>query len=155
MSKAFTRETDELTEPPSTPPTLSPLPPGSKNYITVPGMARLQQELQELSSEPATEATRQRAGEIIQILRTVVVVAPPPQPWNQVLFGATVTVRNQLGAETVYHIVGKDETDADRNFISWFSPLAKSLLKAHVGQRVRFRAPSGEETLEVLQIGYG
>jgi transcription elongation factor GreB len=63
-------------------------------------------------------------------------------------------VRNQHGEQTVYRIVGKDETDTDRNCISWTSPIAKALLKAHVGDHVRFRAPEGEQDLEITGIRY-
>jgi transcription elongation factor GreB len=154
MSKAFTRETDEAPERPLTTRTSSSLPSGSKNYITAQGVVRLQRELKQLSSESVSEAARQRTLEIERSLSSAFVVAPPPRPWNRVLFGATVTVRNRLGDEAVYRIVGKDESDADRNFISWFSPLAKALLKAQVGERVRFRTPTGEETLEITGIRY-
>jgi transcription elongation factor GreB len=154
MSKAFTRETDDAPERPLNTRAPSPLPPGSKNYITARGVARLQRELKQLSAEPATEAARQRTLEIERCLSSATVVAPPPRPWNRVLFGATVTVRNRLGDEAVYHIVGQDESDADRNFINWYSPLAKALLKAHVGERVHFRTPTGEEPLEITRVRY-
>jgi hypothetical protein len=80
MSKAFTRETDELTEGPLTLQRPSPLPAGSKNYTTVQGHARLQQELKQLLSEPIKELTRQRTLEIEQSLKSAIVVAPPPPP---------------------------------------------------------------------------
>jgi len=63
-------------------------------------------------------------------------------------------VRNHLGDEAVYHIVGKDEVDADRNFISWYSPLAKALLKTRVGGHIQFRSPNGEENLEIIGVRY-
>ncbi|MBI4660573.1 MAG: GreA/GreB family elongation factor [Verrucomicrobia bacterium] len=50
--------------------------------------------------------------------------------------------------------VGIDETDIDRNWISWLSPIAKALLNARLGQGVRFKFPSGEEELEILSIVY-
>jgi transcription elongation factor GreB len=50
--------------------------------------------------------------------------------------------------------VGVDEIDLDRGWVSWASPIAKALLNATLGQRVRFRFPSGEEQLEVLKISY-
>jgi transcription elongation factor GreB len=154
MSKAFTRETDELPERPPVAKALLP-PSGSKNYITPQGVRRLERELKQLASEPATEAARQRTSDIERSLSSAVVVASPPPPWNRVLFGAAVTVRNLSGDEAVYHIVGQDEADADRNFINWFSPLAKALLKARLGERVHFRSPDGGEVLEILAIKYG
>jgi len=82
------------------------------------------------------------------------VVQPLPPPHEQIRFGATVTVRECSGAESRYRIVGVDETDIDRGWVSWLSPIAKALLNARVGQRVRFKFPSGEEELEIVSIDY-
>ncbi|MCX7825223.1 MAG: GreA/GreB family elongation factor [Verrucomicrobiae bacterium] len=83
-----------------------------------------------------------------------VVVAQPPAERDRVQFGATVTVRDRSGQETRYRIVGVDETDIDRGWVSWLSPVAKALLNARLGERVRFKFPSGEEELEVVGIAY-
>jgi transcription elongation factor GreB len=56
--------------------------------------------------------------------------------------------------ESTYRIVGVDETDIDRNWVSWLSPIAKALLNARVGQRVRFKFPSGEAELEIIRVAY-
>jgi transcription elongation factor GreB len=50
--------------------------------------------------------------------------------------------------------VGVDEIDIDRGWVSWQSPIAKALLNGKRGQRIRFKFPSGEETLEILDISY-
>jgi transcription elongation factor GreB len=70
-----------------------------------------------------------------------------------VSFGATVTVRRKDG-EISYRIVGVDEADPDRGWVSWPSPIARALLQARLGERVSFKFPSGEETLEILEISY-
>src|ERR1051325_8489293 len=49
---------------------------------------------------------------------------------THVFFGATVRYANSAGTERVVRIVGVDETDLDRNYISWVSPLARTLMKA-------------------------
>jgi transcription elongation factor GreB len=71
-----------------------------------------------------------------------------------VRFGATVTVRDQNGGESCYRIVGVGETDINRGWVSWLSPVAKALLHARVGQWVKFRFPSGEEQLEIISVKY-
>jgi len=38
--------------------------------------------------------------------------------------------------------------------VSWLSPIAKALLNARLGQRVRFQSPSGEVELEIVDIRY-
>ncbi|MBI1842287.1 MAG: GreA/GreB family elongation factor [Verrucomicrobia bacterium] len=160
MSKAFTRESDDAPESPEWTRQPSPLPPGVKNYITEGGLRRLRAELQKLVDAPPKAATRPapsldpQVTALSEILRTVVLVAPPPPPWDQVKFGAKVRVRGPGGEVREYWIVGVDETDIDRGWVSWLSPIAKALLNARIGQRVRFRFPSGEESLEILEIAY-
>jgi transcription elongation factor GreB len=73
---------------------------------------------------------------------------------THVFFGATVRYANAAGAERVVRIVGLDEVDLDRDYISWVSPLAKALTKAGPGDTVVLRAPGGTEELEVLEVRY-
>jgi len=154
MSKAFTRESDDLPERAALKRPASALPPGAKNYFTRDGVDALRRELEKLESEPDSPSIRQRIFEIQQSLQSAVVTPSPPPPWDQVLFGAIVTVRDQRGEESTYRIVGVDEMDIDRGWISWLSPLAKALLKARVGNQVRFRAPGGDQSLEIIAVRY-
>jgi transcription elongation factor GreB len=73
---------------------------------------------------------------------------------SQVFFGATVRYANAAGTERVVCIVGADEVDLDRNYISWLSPLARALMKSAPGDRVLLHAPGGTEGLEVLDVHY-
>jgi transcription elongation factor GreB len=73
---------------------------------------------------------------------------------SQVFFGATVRDASASGTERVVSIVGADEVDLDRNYISWVSPLARALMKAGVGDRVVLRAPGSTEQLEILEVRY-
>ena len=73
---------------------------------------------------------------------------------THVFFGATVRYANAAGAERVVRIVGLDEIDLDRDYISWVSPLAKALTKAGPGDTVVLRAPGGTEELEILDVRY-
>ena len=52
------------------------------------------------------------------------------------------------------HIVGIDEVDLNRHFISWRSPLARALMKAGEGDRVVLHAPGGSEQLEIIEVCY-
>ena len=169
MSKAFTRESDDAPELPALPRASSQLPPGTKNYLTADGAEKLRRELEQLTqaerprlaSLPASDEARQQLRalgaqirQLEEILQTAEIVQAPAPPWEQVRFGATVTVRDRGGVETRYRIVGVDETDTDRDWVSWRSPIARALLNARVGERVKFRAPAGEMELEVVGIGY-
>jgi len=73
---------------------------------------------------------------------------------THVFFGATVRFANASGAERTVSVVGADEVDLDRNYISWVSPLARALMKSAAGERVVLHAPGGTEQLEVLEVRY-
>ena len=169
MSKAFTREDDDAPELPDLPLPATTLAPGAKNYITPAGAQKLRDELQRLvevtrpelaeaSDDP--DAKRQlarldqRIMQLEESLQSAEVVPSPSGPPDVARFGATVMVRESDGTETSYRIVGVDETDMDRNWVSWMSPIAKALLNAKRGERIRFKFPSGEETLEIIKIRY-
>lgn len=73
---------------------------------------------------------------------------------DQVFFGATVVVCDEDGAESTYSIVGVDEADPNKGWISWVSPLARALIKLREGDVARFASPLGERELEVLDVRY-
>jgi transcription elongation factor GreB len=73
---------------------------------------------------------------------------------DQIFFGATVTVRNAKGDERTLSIVGVDEIDTARGYVSWVSPIARALLKAHAGDTVTLSTPGGVEELDVLAVRY-
>ena len=73
---------------------------------------------------------------------------------DQVFFGATVTYAHANGDESTITIVGVDEIDLKRNYISWISPLARALMKARPGDAVTLRAPGGVEELDVIEVRY-
>jgi len=73
---------------------------------------------------------------------------------DRVYFGATVSVADTTGRERTVSIVGIDEIDTARGYISWISPMARALLKAREGDVVTVRTPAGPEDLEVLSVRY-
>ena len=77
------------------------------------------------------------------------------QAATQVFFGATVRYANAAGTQRVVSIVGVDEVDLDRNYISWMSPLARALMKSGPGDCVLLHAPGGTEQLRILEVRYG
>ena len=148
MSKAYTKEDDR---PEPDPPKLrpSPLPPGTPNYITPAGAARLKADLD------AGTGPVERLREIRNALGTAVILNPPSDDLDVVKFGAWVTVRSLAdGKEVRYRIVGVDETDVARGWISWISPVAMALLNQDVGDRVKVALPSGQRELEIVDVTY-
>ena len=73
---------------------------------------------------------------------------------DRVFFGATVTYKDAAGQEHVVSIVGIDEVDLDRHYISWRSPLAHALMKSSPGERVVLHAPTKTEHLQILDVDY-
>jgi transcription elongation factor GreB len=185
MSKAFTRESEPV-EDEDDDIEASPLPAGSRNYMTPGGFARLKAELDELTAKerPELVATvawaasngdrsengdslygKKRLREIDRRIRFLVKrldtaeVVDPSTPRDddgadRVYFGATVTVRGGDGDERTVSIVGIDETDAARGYISWISPMARALIRAREGDTVQLRTPGGLEELEVVEVAY-
>jgi len=85
----------------------------------------------------------------------VVVDSNEQQHLEKVFFGAWVTIFNlDDDSEQTYRIVGKDELDPSKGYISWVSPLAKALHGKIVGDVVRVNTPKGEGEFEVVEIRY-
>ncbi len=76
------------------------------------------------------------------------------QAATRAFFGATVRYANAAGVERVVSIVGTDEIDLNRNYISWVSPLARALMKSEAGDSVVLQVPGGTEHLTVLDVSY-
>jgi transcription elongation factor GreB len=92
-----------------------------------------------------------------RITSAVVVDPAAPRPGSaaaRAFFGATVTYKDAAGLEHVVSIVGIDEVNLDRGYISYRSPLALALMKACPGDRVDLRAPLKTEHLEVINVEY-
>ena len=157
-------------------------PPKSAPYITQEGAARLRAEYDQLwrvrrpevvraLSAAAAEGDRSENAEYIyrkkelrEIDRRVhylqlrlpelkVVDATPSDP-GRVYFGAWIDVADPQGDEKRYRIVGPDEIDPARGYISIDSPLAKALLKRGVGEIVKLMLPGGEAELELIAVRY-
>ena len=82
------------------------------------------------------------------------VVDHTPESDAQVFFGAWVTVADQQGETHCYRIVGADEFDPHRNWISVDAPMSRALLKRGLDEVVRVRLPEGEAEFEIVEIRY-
>jgi transcription elongation factor GreB len=71
-----------------------------------------------------------------------------------VFFGAWVTIVDEQGKEQEYRIVGADESDAARRYISVDSPLARALLGKAVDDDVVVDLPNGAAGYAVIAIRY-
>ena len=73
---------------------------------------------------------------------------------DQIFFGATVTLRSAKDGERTVSIVGIDEIDTARGYISWVSPMARALIKAREGDTVTLHTPGGVDELEIVVVRY-
>jgi transcription elongation factor GreB len=87
-------------------------------------------------------------------LREVVVVERIPDDTSKVFFGAWVELEDADGNVYRYRIVGPDETDPEKNFISVDSPMAKALLRKTEGDEVVVNRPNGTTAFVVLSVHY-
>ncbi len=153
-----------------------------KNYVTPPGFEKLRAEYVELLNverpkivEVVTWAAsngdrsenadyqygKRRLREIdrrVHFLKNRMedaeVVDPTKLKSEKVIFGATVTLENEDGVQSVYQIVGEDEIDIINKKISWRAPLAAAVLGKKVDDEIKLQKPSGLELLTLLKIEF-
>lgn len=77
-----------------------------------------------------------------------------PADTDRVFFGAFVTLEDEDGEEMSLRIVGHDETDTSKRWISVDAPLAKALLGKSLDDEVTVAAPGGETTWLITEIHY-
>lgn len=181
MSKAFTKENPDAPDDDEDI-VLPALPAGTKNYMTPGGHGRLKTELGHLITVDRPEVTRvvswaasngdrsengdylygkkrlreidRRMRYLVQRLDAAEVIDPTTRDTDQVFFGATVSVVNQRNQQKTISIVGLDEVDPQRGYVSWVSPIARALTKNREGDTVMLPTPGGIEELEILAVQY-
>jgi transcription elongation factor GreB len=184
VSKAFTREDDAPADDfDGDDDEQNPIPPGSKNYMTPLGWRKMRDELTWLVKTERPNVTsvvswaaklgdrsenadyqygKKRLREIDRRIRYLTkrleaaeVVDPAArEDTDQVFFGATVTYATSEGGEQTVRIVGIDEMDPARRYVSWISPVARALIKAREGDTVNLKTPAGEQQIEIIEVTY-
>ena len=155
-----------------------------KNYITPEGHAKIEAEYQQLLKVERPEVVRVvswaagngdrsengdyiygkkrlrqidgRLRFLMQRMDAAVIVDPAAQQGlEKVFFGAWVTLfslKNET--EVTYRIVGQDELEPSLGYISWVSPLARSIIGKQVGDTVNVITPAGDEQYEIIDVQY-
>jgi len=82
------------------------------------------------------------------------VVGTLPADRDRVFFGAWVTLEDMAGTAVTYRIVGVDEFDPARNWISVDSPVARALLRRTLDEEFTVRTPAGEVRYCVVEVRY-
>ncbi len=154
-----------------------------KNYITPIGYERLKDEALHLINQSRPEIVRtvqwaasngdrsengdyiygkkklreidKRIRFLTERLNKAVVVDPTKrEPTKQIFFGATVTLLDCSECEKTYTIVGVDETNPDKGYISWKAPLAKALIKLFEGDTVTFKKNQSTRKYIITNVSY-
>ena len=152
------------------------------NYITREGAQKLQDELTRLwnverprvtqgVADAAAEGDRSENAEYIygkkrlreidrrvrflkKRLDVLTVVEDTPDNTHKVYFASWVKVEDEEGDEVVYRIVGPDETDFDRGYISIESPMGRALLGKSLDDEVTVKRPKGDAVFVILEIAF-
>ena len=85
-------------------------------------------------------------------LKVLTIVDETPPEDGRVYFGSWVTIEDEDAKTFTYRLVGPDETDADKKWISMDSPMGKALMSRSVGDEVTVRRPKGELTYEISDV---
>ena len=89
----------------------------------------------------------------LEVLR---IVDRLPADRGRAYFGAWVELASPADDSVLRcRLVGPDEIDPARHYISIDSPLGRALLGRAVDDEVRVQTPAGPRTWEILSIGYG
>jgi len=158
-----------------------PPQPKKSPYITGDGYEALQRELNGLwarrkevtkaLSAAAAEGDRSENAEYIyrkkeqagidrrirylqKRLPDLTVVRDAPTNPEQVFFGAWVTLEDDGGKEHTYRIVGPDEFDPEKGWISMDSPMARALLKKAIDDEVSVETPNGVDEYVIVEVRY-
>jgi transcription elongation factor GreB len=96
-----------------------------------------------------------RARYLSKRIPVLKVVEAAPSQRDAVFFGATMTLENVESGETVrYRIVGPDETDARKGWISIDSPMARAVLKKRLDDEFDAELPGGRTRFAILNVSY-
>jgi transcription elongation factor GreB len=154
----------------------------AKQYITPDGAKKLRAELEQLwtverprvtqeVADAAAQGDRSENAEYIygkkrlreidrrvrflsKRLDAVTIVSEVPTDASRVFFGAWVTLEDDDGATVTYRIVGPDESDVDKGWISMEAPVARALMGRRDGDDVTVRRPKGDITYTIVGIRY-
>jgi transcription elongation factor GreB len=157
-----------------------PPSPSSSPYITPEGYQKLESELKDLWDKrkevtraltaAAAEGDRSENAEYIyrkkelrEIDRRIrylqtrmpkLKIVSEVGDTKKIYFGAIVTLEDEEGNELTYRIVGADEIDTDKNYISIDAPMSKSLLGKSVDDEVMVKIDEKTSRYLVTTVEY-
>jgi transcription elongation factor GreB len=91
---------------------------------------------------------------LVKRLEDLKIVDYSPEQNGKVFFGAYVELENEAGNIVHYRVVGTDEIDTKRNYITINSPVARALIGKQVDDEVNVNTPSGVKLWFINKIQY-
>jgi len=87
-------------------------------------------------------------------LKTVTIIDPATSRGDEgkVCFGAWIRLEDEEAVETIYRIVGPDEFDVSKGYISMDSPVGRALLGREEGSAVVVKRPKGDVKYEIVEV---
>lgn len=96
-----------------------------------------------------------RIADLSGILANVQIVDPSSYEHKSVNFGSTIILQEmESEKEFKYTIVGSYESNPEKGYISFHSPIAKNIIGKNKGDEVTIKLPRGESEFEILDIFY-
>ncbi|MEO7635631.1 MAG: transcription elongation factor GreA [Sphingomicrobium sp.] len=115
----------------------------------------------DLSENAEYHAAKERQGQIEATIADIEdqlsraqLIDPTSLSGDKVLFGATVTLKDEDGKTIKYQLVGQVEADAKVGRISYNSPLGRALIGRQSGEEVEVSAPSGDRYYQIKKIEF-
>ncbi|ELX8380152.1 transcription elongation factor GreB [Providencia vermicola] len=82
------------------------------------------------------------------------IVEPDPRQEGRVFFGAWVKLEDDDENIRIFRLVGADEFNPSKNWISIDSPVARALVGKQVDDEITVNTPGGIVTYSILEISY-
>ncbi len=96
-----------------------------------------------------------RITELTDVVGRAQVVDPATLAHERISFGSTVQLTDQATDEELsYTIVGGQESNPGKGFISIQSPMAKAMLGKEEGDEVSLALPAGKKTYDIEEVSY-
>ena len=92
-----------------------------------------------------------RIAKIQDKLESAKIIDDLDVPKGVVSIGSRVTIQNESGDESVYMLVGEDESDPTEGKISVYAPIAQGLLGKKVGETVTITLPAGPRKFKIIK----
>ena len=115
----------------------------------------------DLSENAEYHAAKERQGQVEAMIGDLEdkisraqIIDPTTLSGDKVIFGATVTLRDENDKPVRYQIVGQTEADAAKGRISYNSPIGRALIGKQLEEEVEVTVPSGDKFYLIDKIEF-